>query len=641
MFTVSRHTYNPILKPDANYAWQALAVFNGCPIQDGKHTHILFRAFSLPQYTFTTQKRISLSTIGHAVSTKDFQFKEHKQFIVPEYGWERFGCEDPRVTNIDGTYYTFYTALSTYPFNAQGIKVAVALSQNFDHITEKHLVTPFNAKAMTLFPERIQGRLAAILSVDTDQPPAKTGIIYFDEPSQLWNHEYWWEWYQEINNHTIELKREPDDHIEIGAPPIAVEEGWLLVYSHINHYGKKSVLFGIEAVILDRNDPRKIIDRTYSPVMTPEAYNEIYGMVPNIIFPSGALLKKELLHMFYGAADTTCNVATIPLKDLYARMEKPKKDFIKMERCNKEPIITPRAENQWEARTTLNPAAFYANGKVHIIYRAQSIDGTSTLGYATSSDGITIDERLHEPIYIPRAEFEQKKGGTIGNSGCEDPRTTIIGKTLYMLYTAYDGVQVPRVTLTSIPLTSFLKRDWDAWSDPVRISPPGLDDKDACLFPEKVNGKYLFFHRIAGEIDLAFTETLDFDGSQWIDEYRWMRARREYWDNEKVGIAAPPMKTPKGWVLLYHGVSKNDHVYRVGAVMLDLTDPTHIIGRTQGPLLEPEETYEKMGEVPNVVFPCGSVLLNETILTYYGGADKVINVAKITLQDMYTALNIQ
>ena len=93
-------------------------------------------------------------------------------------------------------------------------------------------------------------------------------------------------------------------------------------------------------------------------------------------------------------------------------------------------------------------------------------------------------------------------------------------------------------------------------------------------------------------------------------------------------------------MLLYHGVSKQDHIYRVGAVTLDLEDPTRIIGRTEGPLLEPEMKYEKVGEVPNVVFPCGAVLIGDTIYTYYGGADQVIQVAKISLNDMYTAVNV-
>ena len=638
MSIACRYKNNPVLKPDSRFAWQALATFNGCPIRVGRKTHILFRALSLEQYNDIAKARLSFSTIGHAVSSDGFNFTDPTPFIFPEHSWERFGCEDPRVTELDGTYYIFYTALSAYPFHAEGIRVGVALSRDLKKIDGKHLVTPFNAKAMALFPEKIGGRFAAILSVDTDRPPAKTGIIYFDTPSRMWDEDYWYEWYRNLGRCTLDFARKEDDHVEIGAPPVAVKEGWLLLYSHISHYGTEDVLFGIEAVILDRDDPTRIVDRTYSPILVPDEYNEKYGMVPDVIFPSGALLEKDTVHIFYGAADTTCNVASASLADIRASMEKPKEDFVMMERCNEKPIIEPVADHPWEARTTFNPAAFLAEDAVHIVYRSQFADGTSVFGYAVSEDGYTVSERLDRPIYIPREEFEQKKGS--GNSGCEDPRITVIDKTLYMLYTAFDGRNVPRVALTSMPLKSFLRREWDAWKKPVLISPPGIDDKDACLFPEKVNGKYLIFHRIAGEIDTAFVDSLDFSSDRWISEYRWMRARRESWDNEKVGIAAPPVKTPKGWVLLYHGVSRRDNIYRVGAVMLDLKDPTHIIGRTRGFLLEPEEEYERVGEVPNVVFPCGCVLLGDTLYTYYGAADRVIQVAKLSLNDLYTALNI-
>ena len=643
MFTINRYKHNPILQPDSRFSWQALATFNGCPIRIGRQTHLLFRALSLEQYSDIAKARLSYSTIGHAVSNDGCTFKDQRQFIVPEHSWERFGCEDPRVTEFEGMYYIFYTALSTYPFSAQGIRVGLALSPDLKHISEKHPITPFNAKAMTLFPDRVRGKMAAILSVDTDHPPVKTSIIYFDEPSQMWDPDYWHAWHRDIEDCTLNLKREESDHVEIGAPPVEVDAGWLLMYSHINRYGKDDVLFGIEAVILDRDDPTVIVDRTYSPIITPEVHNEKYGMVPNIVFPSGTLIEKggskgDTVQIFYGAADTTCNMATLTLEGLYARMERPKKQFVTMERCNEHPIIEPIKEHPWEARTTFNPAACYLDDRVHIVYRSQFADGTSVFGYATSKDGYTIDERLDKPIYVPRAEFEQKKSG--GNSGCEDPRITVMGKTLYMLYTAFDGRSEPRVAITSIPVKAFLKREWDAWAMPVLISPPGFSDKDACLFPEKVNGKYLFFHRIAGEIDTAFTDTLDFDGTQWIDEYRWVRPRPEYWDNDKIGIAAPPVKTPKGWVLLYHGVSKQGSVYRVGAMLLDTKDPTYVLGRTQGPILEPEKEYEKVGEIPNVVFPCGCVVLNDTIYAYYGAADQVIQVAKMSLQDMYTALNV-
>ena len=93
--------------------------------------------------------------------------------IAPEEDWERFGCEDPRVTKIDDKYYIFYTALSVYPFAAEGIKVAVAVTKDFKKIEERHLVTPFNAKAMVLFPEKINGKYVALLTAHTDTPPVK------------------------------------------------------------------------------------------------------------------------------------------------------------------------------------------------------------------------------------------------------------------------------------------------------------------------------------------------------------------------------------------------------------------------------------------------------------------------------------
>lgn len=638
MIEITRYPKNPILKPDPDFSWQALATFNGCPIKHEDKTHLLFRAYSRPQYSMLAGTTMPISTIGHAISCDGENFKDRKSFIFPEYEWERFGCEDPRVTKIGNTYYIFYTALSTYPFNAEGIRVAVAITKDFKKIIAKYPVTPFNAKAMTLFPGKVKGKLTAILSVNTDRPPAKMCIISFDNPEQIWSKEYWNNWYKTLDKNSLNLKREEDDHVEVGAPPIKTKYGWLLVYSHIGHYGKPNRLFGIETVLLDINNPQKIIARTHRPLMSPEEYDELYGMVPNIIFPSGALAEKDELKIYYGASDTTCCLATTKLSKLLNHIRFGEQQRARFTRCAKEPIIKPRQENTWEARDVLNPAAFYADDKVHIIYRAMSQDNTSVFGYATSKDGVNIDERLNHPIYVPRAEFEQKRNKG-GNSGCEDPRVTVINNTLYMCYTAFDGKNPPRVALTSIPLKKFLKRKWE-WENPVLISAPGLDDKDACIFPEKINGKYLIYHRIGDDIDIAFVNNLKFDGHTWIDERRWLKQRRGYWDNRKVGIAAPPMKTEKGWILLYHGVSKRDGAYRVGALLLDLKNPLHIISRTDNPIFWPETDYEKFGEVPNVVFPCGNVIIKDSIYIYYGGADKVIGVASIKVKDLLNNFQI-
>src|SRR3989338_4763008 len=130
MLEIIRHYHNPILKPDPNFSWQALATFNGCPIKHDKNIHLLFRAYSNPQYNMLSGSRMPISTIGQAISVDGLHFKERQSLLVPKYDWEKFGCEDPRVTKIDGMYYIFYTALSTYPFSADGIRVGVALTKD-------------------------------------------------------------------------------------------------------------------------------------------------------------------------------------------------------------------------------------------------------------------------------------------------------------------------------------------------------------------------------------------------------------------------------------------------------------------------------------------------------------------------------
>jgi predicted GH43/DUF377 family glycosyl hydrolase len=109
------------------------------------------------------------------------------------------------------------------------------------------------------------------------------------------------------------------------------------------------------------------------------------------------------------------------------------------------------------------------------------------------------------------------------------------------------------------------------------------------------------------------------------------------WDGLKVGIAGPPIKTDRGWLLLYHGVSENG-IYRVGAALLDSNDPTNILARLLQPILEPIQDYELYGQINNVVFPCGAVVRDDTIYIYYGGADSVIGLATCSLSRLLDML---
>jgi predicted GH43/DUF377 family glycosyl hydrolase len=318
MVHAKRFPGNPILAPNARHPWEREASFNGCPIQSDDGYHLLYRAQSV--LTEIHGKKLELSTIGHAISFDRVRFLNRRQLIVPEHTWETYGCEDPRVTFWDNTYYIFYTALATWPPSPSGIRPAVAITRDLRTIDKKYLVTPFNAKAMTLFPERINGKIAILLTANSDIPPSTIGIAYLNTMSQLTDDNFWHAWYSNLEQHAVPLLRTTHDHVEIGAPPIKTEKGWLLIYSYIKSYLTSHKFFGIEAVLLDADNPENLIGRTEEPLLYPETDYEREGKIPNVIFPSGALVFNNTLGIYYGAADTRVCLATCPLDELLRSM---------------------------------------------------------------------------------------------------------------------------------------------------------------------------------------------------------------------------------------------------------------------------------------------------------------------------------
>jgi predicted GH43/DUF377 family glycosyl hydrolase len=629
---IERYKKNPILIPNKDQAWEAEAVFNGCPIKKGNKIFLLYRAISLPHFHSVAGSRFTVSDIGIVESKDGINFYNRRRFIVPEYDWEKFGCEDPRITKLDNKYYIFYTALGSWPPKPESIRIGLAVSKDLEKIERKRLVTSFNSKAMALFPEKINGKIWAILTVHTDQPPSKICFATFKKEEEIWSESFWKEWYKNFDKYSLSLQRRPQDHIETGTPPIKTKFGWLLFYSYIKNYFYSERTFCIEAVLLDLNNPSKIVARTDFPILYPEEYYEKYGMVPNVIFPVGAIIKDNWINLYYGAADTTCCLVKIELMSFLDHLINRENKNLKLVRAKENPIISPIKEHNWESKATFNPAAIYLKNKVRILYRAISDDNTSVLGYAESRDGIHIDYRSDEPVFVPREKFEEKLQPN-GNSGVEDPRIVKMGDRIYVFYTAFDGKNPPRVALTSIKEDDFLSRRWN-WAQSIVISPPGFDDKDATMFPAKIKGKFLIIHRIGNEINLSFSSNLNFGENNWLEEYRWIKPRKGWWDSKKVGIATTPIKTKHGWLILYHGISEEDGFYRVGAVLTDLLDPIKIIGRTIYPIFEPETSYEKEGQVNNVVFPCGAVVIGEKLFVYYGGADKIVGVSFVELNKL-------
>ena len=320
-----------------------------------------------------------------------------------------------------------------------------------------------------------------------------------------------------------------------------------------------------------------------------------------------------------------------------------------LQKTEANPILTPRGEHHWEANQTFNPAAIAQDGKVHILYRALGHDGLSRLGYAQSDDGIHIIERSDEPVYTApsghRNRFAEpivySSGG--GWGGCEDPRIVCIDGNVYMTFVAFDGWGSVQMALSWIGLHDFLNKKWK-WKKPVSLSPPGEVHKNWVLFPEKIKGKFAILHSISPQILVDYfdspDEFKDNDGQTYYIRSRYAKdSGKKRWDNWVRGAGPPPIKTKYGWLLLYHAMDASDpNRYKLGAMILDLKDPTKVLYRSQHPILEPDESYENQGHKAGVIYSCGAVVVDGKLLVYYGGADTVSCVATADFEKFLKAI---
>jgi predicted GH43/DUF377 family glycosyl hydrolase len=167
------------------------------------------------------------------------------------------------------------------------------------------------------------------------------------------------------------------------------------------------------------------------------------------------------------------------------------------------------------------------------------------------------------------------------------------------------------------------------------MSRPGQVNKNACLLSEKINGKYVIFHRIFPDILIDYVDNLAFDGkTRWLTGQDKIPPRRGYWDSRKVGVGAPPIKTDDGWLLIYQAVGDQDASrYKMGAMLLDKNNPAKVLHRSIKPILEPNEWYENEGYKAGVAYPCGAVIMNKKLHVYYGGADMVTCAATAPIDE--------
>lgn len=286
------------------------------------------------------------------------------------------------------------------------------------------------------------------------------------------------------------------------------------------------------------------------------------------------------------------------------------------------PVLKPNPFNEWEASNVFNPSVVVHNGLFHMHYRAQGTDYVSHIGYAVSVDGVNWN-RLQKPVLSPEADFEAR--------GVEDPRVTELDGRFYMAYTAYGRAGVhPEVGATATGITPMyaVSDNLITWE---RLGPVvvGEDNKDHALFPARVAGRYVTFHRRPPSIWLGFSD----DMRRWDSHVEIMRPRPGAWDGKRIGAGGPPILTDEGWLVLYHGYDES-HVYCMGTALLDLEDPTKVLKRPRTAILAPQETWEIKGDVPNVVFGTANPVVDGQVYLYYGGADRVIGLATAPLDEL-------
>lgn len=288
------------------------------------------------------------------------------------------------------------------------------------------------------------------------------------------------------------------------------------------------------------------------------------------------------------------------------------------------PILTIE-DLPYPANSIFNCGATLLGNEFLLLARVEDLRGMSHLAVARSKNGISDWTFDATPTFYPDPDnFPEEIWGI------EDPRITYIDELgqYIIAYTAYSR---------GGPLVALAKtKDFKKFERLGPVMPP--DDKDAAMFPVKVNGRWAMLHRPSApdrsaHIWLSFSPDLQ----HWGEHRILIRAREGgWWDSNKIGLSPPPIQIPEGWLILYHGVRRTGGgvIYRLGVALLDLHDPTKLLRRSDQWIFGPRAPYERDGDVDDVVFPCGWVVKDGQVYMYYGCADSCIGLATARLDEL-------
>jgi predicted GH43/DUF377 family glycosyl hydrolase len=310
-------------------------------------------------------------------------------------------------------------------------------------------------------------------------------------------------------------------------------------------------------------------------------------------------------------------------------MTPPQRELFK--RHPRNPLLTSE-EWPYPVNAVFNPGAAVVAGETVLLARVEALTGISHLTVARSANGIDNWSVASEPLLAPADGVESEQWGF------EDPRCVWVEELdrWVITCTAY-GLAGPSVYLATT-------KDFHSVERHGIIQHP--EDKNAALLSKCVGGKWVLFHRpmtafggSRGEILLS--RSTDLKG--WSSSEQVLQPRRgAWWDSLRIGIGPPPLETERGWLMIYHGVKEtvSGSIYRVGLALLDLEEPTRLLGRAPDWIFAPLAPYERQGDVPNAVFPCGLIHDHASgeVRLYYGAADTSICLATAQLDDLLDAV---
>lgn len=333
----------------------------------------------------------------------------------------------------------------------------------------------------------------------------------------------------------------------------------------------------------------------------------------------------------------------------------------------KEGVLLRKTSLDFENEGVLNPAVIMEGDNIHVFYRAVSKGNFSSIGYCKLKGPLLIEERSEKPILYREFGYE--------SHGVEDPRITKIEGLYYLTYTAYDGVNALGALAISKDLQHFTKlglivpqinyAEFSRLAETngiingkyLRYNIHGgihndadkevfVWDKNVIFFPRRINGKLYFLHRVRPDIQIVGIKDLkELTTEFWknyflhLEEGIVLTSKYQH-EVSYIGGGCPPIETAHGWLLIYHSVydTIKGYVYCACAALLDLECPQKEIARLPYALFKPEYKWELVGEVNNVCFPTGTVLIGDTLYIYYGAADEQIACASVSISSLLAEL---